>query len=100
MSRYNSFDSDDGTPRNVLQWNNPKDVSEARNVGKSDGLNKRPMSPEYVEKAGTDETSIAQAYSEGYKQGREEAYKKTGSNRRRKTRKHKKQSKKSRKHRK
>jgi hypothetical protein len=86
-SRYNSFDSDIESPRETLQWSRTSVLEEAKNAGKDDGLNKRPMSPKFVKKSGTDEADVAIAYASAYKDGREEAYKKTGSNRRRKTKK-------------
>lgn len=72
----------------LLGWSNRQTVEEAKKQGKKDGMSKQRMSPDYLEYAGTDNNEIATAYSKAYKEGREEAYKATGSKRNRKTKKH------------
>lgn len=61
---------------------------EAEKKGKSDGFAKKAMDPRYAEMIQTEDNhEIGMAYAQGYKDGRERAYRKTGSNRRRKTKK-------------
>jgi hypothetical protein len=82
MSRPSSFGSID---ERFLEWNSPESIEKAKRDGKQDGTRKSRMSPQYMDMIRTDEDSIGKAYASAYKDAREEAYRKTGSNRRRKT---------------
>jgi len=81
MNRSSSVSSID---ESTFEWNPRESIDQARRDGRTDGLKKLRMSRDYMNYIQTDKHSIGETYAKAYKEGREEAYRKTGSNRRRK----------------